>query len=450
MRQLSAINQAVTARLEKASGPYFILWCLIASFGTYFCMYAFRKPFSTGQYQGLVLWGLDYKVVLIIAQVIGYMVSKFIGIKVISELRPSRRVGLSIALILFAEAALLLFGMVPYPYNFYCLFLNGLPLGMIWGIVFSFLEGRRFTELLGFGLNVSVIVASGILKTIYLELESVIHASEFWMPFIMGALFFPVFCFFVWMLSVIPAPTAEDMQLRAKRAPMTREDKNRVWKEYRGAILCTVIAYALLTTMRDLRDNFSVEIWGDMEKGWSRAVLSQTELITGVIVLAAVGAIAFIRNNGQALWVTIRLMGFGVLTCGIATALFQAHLISPFLWMLILGMGLFLAYIPMQTVLFERMIGLFRINANAGYLVYLCDAAGYLGSVALMLCREFFLPHASWLNVLIRFSYGLSIVCIVLILLTAFFLSQKVYKKKPSTGDFSCNEKYSCEVPSDH
>ncbi len=38
-------------RLQHPSGVFFIVWCLLASFGTYFCMYAFRKPFNTGLYK---------------------------------------------------------------------------------------------------------------------------------------------------------------------------------------------------------------------------------------------------------------------------------------------------------------------------------------------------------------------------------------------------------------
>jgi len=61
---------------------------------------------------------------------------------------------------------------------------------MVWGIVFSYLEGRRFTEMLAMGLSISLIVSSGILKTIYF----IVHGwfplvSEFWMPGIIGLLF---------------------------------------------------------------------------------------------------------------------------------------------------------------------------------------------------------------------------------------------------------------------
>ena len=111
-------------QLLTGSKAFFIVWCMVAAFGTYFCMYAFRKPFNAGTYEGLSLWGINYKVVLIIAQVFGYMISKFIGIKVISELKAASRTQLIIGLILFAEIALLFFGLVPHPYNFVFLFMT--------------------------------------------------------------------------------------------------------------------------------------------------------------------------------------------------------------------------------------------------------------------------------------------------------------------------------------
>ncbi len=53
----------------------FVLFAAIAAFITYLSMYAFRKPFSAGTFDGLFLWGIDYKILLIISQLIGYTLS---------------------------------------------------------------------------------------------------------------------------------------------------------------------------------------------------------------------------------------------------------------------------------------------------------------------------------------------------------------------------------------
>ena len=419
-------------KLLADSKYFFIAWCMVAAFGTYFCMYAFRKPFNAGIYEGLSLWGIHYKIVLIIAQVFGYMISKFIGIKVISELKSTSRSKLIIGLILFAEIALLFFGWTPHPYNFVFLFMNGLPLGMIWGIVFSYLEGRKFTEVLAIGLSISLIVSSGMLKTIYFDVHEWFPAvSEFWMPFLMGMLFLPLFLLFVWMLSVIPAPSQEDIIARAPRLPMSITDKKNVFRKYGWGLLCFIILYTFLATLRDFRDNFTVEIWSEIDPGWDKNVFTQTEAITSVIVLAVIGSLSVIKNNFRGFWVVNGIIGIGFMITALATFLFQRHIISPFWWMLLLGTGLFLAYMPMQIALFERLIAHFRITANAGFFVYLCDSIGYLGSVLLLLYKEFFMEKMSWSLVLMKFTYLQAAISLVLLAgACVFFYRSAVQKKK--------------------
>src|SRR5262245_47998797 len=130
----------------RGGGLALSAWCVVAAFGAYFCMYAFRKPFTPSTYEGDRLGEVGYKTVLVTAQVLGYTLSKFLGIKFIAELTPQRRVASLLGLIGLAQLALLLFALTPAPFNFPWLFLNGVPLGMVFGLVLSFLEGRRRSE----------------------------------------------------------------------------------------------------------------------------------------------------------------------------------------------------------------------------------------------------------------------------------------------------------------
>jgi hypothetical protein len=398
--------------LLAANNTIMIIWCMVASFGAYFSMYAFRKPFNAGTYDDLELSGLDYKSVLIISQVFGYMLSKFIGIKVVSELKPARRIMLLLGLIGIAECALLLFGSVPHPYNFVALFFNGLPLGMIWGIVFSFLEGRRFTEILAAGLSVSVVMSSGILKTIGRWLIESQGVDEFWMPFVVGAMFVPAFVLFVWMLAVVPAPTKDDMAMRVQRVPMTGLDRRRVFMAFWPGLSALVLCFMVLTVSRDFRDNFSVEIWNSLGFEGTPSVYSETELPIGLLCLAFLGMLVLIKNNLLSLWVVHGLVAAGALTMLISTWMFKQGELAPDTWMLVLGFGLYLAYLPFGTVMYERFIAAFRIRGNAGFLMYISDSSGYLGSVALLVLKEFISPELSWLD----FFIGLSVVTALIVI----------------------------------
>jgi len=53
----------------------FTVMAIMAAFSTYFCMYAFRKPFSAASYEGLQFLNtsFDLKTVLVTSQIIGYL-----------------------------------------------------------------------------------------------------------------------------------------------------------------------------------------------------------------------------------------------------------------------------------------------------------------------------------------------------------------------------------------
>ncbi|PNB52649.1 hypothetical protein C1X77_27345, partial [Pseudomonas sp. GW531-E2] len=83
-----------------------------------FAMYAFRKPFTAATFELVPGWHwvLDYKIALIVAQVAGYALSKFIGIKVVSEIAPRHRAAAILALIGLSWLALVAFAIIPAPW----------------------------------------------------------------------------------------------------------------------------------------------------------------------------------------------------------------------------------------------------------------------------------------------------------------------------------------------
>lgn len=145
IQKMVSINGQTTEKRE-----IFVIWLMaFSAFMVYTSMYGIRKPYTAGAYTGITQFGISYKVVLVTAQVIGYMISKFIGIRFIAEIDRTKRKQYILKLIGAGWLSLFLFAVVPFEYKFICLFLNGLPLGMIWGLVFSYLEGRKMTDFLG-------------------------------------------------------------------------------------------------------------------------------------------------------------------------------------------------------------------------------------------------------------------------------------------------------------
>ncbi len=412
-------NSRLARWLEpRANSFIFSAYAIIAAFSTYLSMYGFRKPFTAGAFEGMVdlpgpLPELSYKSVLIISQVIGYCASKFIGIKIISELDPKWRGQAILVCIAVAWGALALFALTPAPYNAIWLFVNGLPLGMIWGLVFGFLEGRRVTEALGAGLSASYIVASGFVKTIARLLMDA-GVSEQWMPFATGAVFAAPMLFFVFLLANMPPPNAEDERLRTKRLPMDGPARKAFFMKYFTGLTALTGLYVLLTAFRGFRDDFAVEIWTELGYGGKPSILTTAELWVAFGVMVGLGLMMTIKDNRKALLLVHVLMMGGTAMVGVTTALFQAGVIGPEPWMILVGLGLYLAYVPYGCVLFDRLIAAVGSVATAGFMIYVTDAFGYLGNVVLLVWKDLGFAQLSWLEFFTGFAYLTSVVCTVL------------------------------------
>jgi hypothetical protein len=390
-------------------------WCVVAAFGTYFCMYGFRKPVTAAGFQGVAAWGMAYKPVLVTAQVLGYTLSKFLGIKVVAEVPPRRRVALLLGLIAVAEAALLLFGLTPAPFNLVWLFCNGLPLGMVFGLVLGFLEGRRHTEALTAGLCTSFIVADGVTKTVGSRLLAA-GVSEFQMPFLAGLLFVPPLLFFAWMLTRIPQPSAQDVAARSERSPMNGAERWAFFRRYAPGLTLILLVYLLITILRSVRSDFAPEIWAGLQGTVPPETFTFSEMAVGAAVLVLSGSTVLINDNRQAFFLGLSLAMGG---CGLVGAALLAHRtgeLPPFTFMVLLGIGLYLPYFVVQTTLFERLMAMTRDRGNIGYLMYLADSFGYLGYVAVLLARNAVRPTENFLEFFLTLSAVVAGACLVLLI----------------------------------
>ena len=399
----------------------------VSAFGVYSSMYAFRKSFAAGTYTGLKVGGIDYKTALVIAQVFGYMLSKFFGISFVSGMEAGKRTTSVLLLIGISWLALLAFAIVPAPYNIACLFINGLPLGMIWGLVFSFLEGRRNTELMAAIMASSIIFASGFVKSTGRMLLQLWHVPEFWMPFTTGLLFVVPLCFFLFILNNIPSPSTVDVAARSERKPMSRSDRASIVREYWPGLALICFTYLMLTVVVSIRDNFEVEIWSGLGYGKQSSIYTSIDFPVSVAVLIAMAVMIKVKNNLKAFVYIHGMILVGCLLVLGSTLLFMYGIIGPVIWMTCAALGIYLSYIPYNSIFFERMIASFAIVGNVGFVMYLADSLGYFGSVGVLLFRQAASADMSWLTFFTRALLVLSSVGIASVLLSMNYFINKYY-----------------------
>jgi MFS family permease len=412
--------------LAENNKIWFVVFASLAAFATYSCMYAFRKPFTALSYSSDSFWGVDYKILLLTAQIIGYTLSKFLGIKFVPEIKLHKRAQAIILLTGLAGLALLGFALVKPPFNMIFMFLNGIPLGMIWGLVFSYLEGRTQNEVLGAVLCVSFIFSSGFVKSVGLVIMKTFDVSEFWMPFVTALVFFIPLIFFVFILNQLPPPNKEDVELRTERKPMNKTERKQLLSKLSFGIVILTVIYIMLTVFRDLRDNFAVELWSDLGVKDASGVLTTAEIPISIFVLILTGLVMFFKNNKTAFKVILIMVISGFILTGLAGLLFDFNAISPFMWMVLMGAGLYMGYVPFNAILFERLLAAFKYVGTVSFLIYIADAFGYLGSIGVYFYRNFFSSDISWLKFFNQSSLWFSIIGVTLGIITYIYFNIKL------------------------
>ena len=415
----------LTPKYFKGTSLQIGLYAAVTVFLTYTMVFGFRKSFTVATFDGITVAGYSYKTILVICQMLGYMLAKFYGIKYISELKRHGRGQIIMLLTLIAWLSWLFFALVPAPYNIVFLFINGFPLGMLWGVVFSYVEGRRSTDFIGATLAVSFIFASGFVKTVGAWLMLNFDITEFWVPFYTGLVFAAPLLLFIYLIEKIPSPDDKDIAYRTARVPMLGQDRINFIRIFLPGLVACILIYAFATIFRDMRDNFSAEMWKEMGFFDKPEIFATTETPITIIILLLIGSMVLIKDSFKALMLSHFFIGLGFIIAGFSSYLFINQNMPPIWWMTLVGLGLYMVYIPFNSVFFDRLIAAFKHTGNVGFLIYLADSFGYVGSVAVMLSKEIFKVQLNWVTFFSNSVIWLSLAGLALTIFSSFYFYAK-------------------------
>lgn len=414
---------------EKKPMPdwIFVLWAGGTALLSYSLVYALRKPFTAAEFEGLQVFGMDYKIVVSIIQLLGYVSAKLLGIKYISELRPEGRLKFIIGSAALSEISLIAFGLLPMPYNIMALYFNGLSLGCMWGVIFSFLEGRRTTDILASIMGVSMALSSGVAKSLGLYTLNVLHVSEFWMPALIGAIAFPLLCFTGWMMTRFPQPTAADIASRSVRVTLNGHQRWTLFRRFMPLLIMLFAANLLLTVQRDIKEDFIVCIIDvSTVSSWAFA---QIDSIATLVLLATFALLSTTYDHLKVLCILLVLSTCGMGTLAFLGANFEQVGLPTTIWLFLQSLCLDMAYLSFQTIFFERFIACFKIKGNVGFFIITIDFVGYLGTLALLLFKEFYASHIDWASFYNSMSLYIGIVCCLAFIGSLVYMIQ-VRKRK--------------------
>lgn len=413
---------------KRMSNFLFILWAGGAALLSYSLVYALRKPFTAATFDGMDFFGMDYKVATTIMQIFGYLISKFFAIKIVSELKRESRLKFMIFSVALAELALVFFGLLPHPFNVFALFFNGLALGCMWGVIFSFIEGRKVTDILASLLGVSMAVSSGMAKSLGLFVVNTLGVTEFWMPALIGGLAFPLLIFMGWALNKLPQPTDEDRVLRSERVTLNGEQRRQLFKSYMPLLIMLFFANLFITILRDIKEDFLVNIIDvSTISSW---LFAQVDGMVTLIILGIFAMMSLINSNYRVLLVLLAMVIGGSTTISYLAFNYDALQLPTLYWLFIQSLSLYMVYLSFQTLFFERFIACFKIKGNVGFFIATIDFIGYTGTVCVLLFKEFCSPDINWMEFYNQFSGWVGIIGVIAFIGSAVYLVQRYKMEK--------------------
>lgn len=424
MNHLLQING--TAR-KSLSDFLFILWAGGLALLSYSLVYALRKPFTAASFSDAEFFNIDYKVAVTISQILGYVISKFIGIKLISELKSEERFKFILTSVLLAEASLILFGLLSTPYNVAAMFLNGLSLGCMWGVIFSFIEGRRMTDILASLLGVSMVISSGTAKSVGLYVMNHLHVSEFWMPALIGAVALPLLLLLGYALNKLPEPTKEDVAMKSERETLNGKQRWELFRSYMPFLTMLFVANIAIVILRDIKEDFLVNIID--VSAFSPWLFAQIDSVVTLIILVIFGLMVLVKDNLKALSVLFGLIITGMIVMSAVSFGQDRMQLSPVIWLFIQSLCLYIAYLTFQTIFFDRFIACFKIRGNVGFFIVTTDFLGYTGTVVVLVLKEFCNPDINWASFYNQFAGYVGIFCCITFVCSFVYLHQRFRKE---------------------
>jgi hypothetical protein len=288
------------------------------------------------------------------------------------------------------------------------------------------------------GLSCSFILASGVVKDIGRWLMSAHEIDQFWMPFVTGCLFLIPFLLSAYLLNRLPDPSRDDRLARMKRSTMDGSQRWAFIRQFLPGMVMLMIAYFFLTAYRDFRDNFGVEIFDQLGYGINEgAIFTRSELWVAFGVVGVLAMLNLIKNNLWGLIGAFGVMTSGVMLMGIGTLLFDNGMIDGLIWMILCGLGSYLAYVPYGSVLFERLIASTRAMGTAVFVIYVADSIGYIGAISVMGVKDQFAADVSRLDFFRYLTYGMSVLGVVMLVSSLIYF---IIFHEHKTGDIESLE----------
>ena len=139
-------------------------------------------------------------------------------------------------------------------------FLGALPCSVLYGAIFSYIEGRRSTDILIAAMNFTLIAAGGASRSTAAALIAA-GVPPYLMPAVAAVGAAVVAIPLLHVVARLPSASQLDVEQRSQRGAMSCKQKLELFRHYRFVVPAMIVAYTIIMGLRQYRDFFAVELY---------------------------------------------------------------------------------------------------------------------------------------------------------------------------------------------
>lgn len=163
--------------------------------------------------------------------------------------------------------------------------------------------------------------------------------------------------------------------------------------------------------------------------GLSAWAFAQIDGVVTIIILALFGFAAMMRSHIRVLLMLLCLVIVGSLALSFMAFNYTALHLPVVTWLFLQSLAVYVVFLSFQTLFFERFIACFRVKGNVGFFIVTLDFVGYVGTVLVLVMKEWFTPDVVWLDFYNNLSAFVGIFCAVAFFGSAVYILWRYHKE---------------------
>ena len=362
--------------------------------GTYVAKYPlFLVDYDGNNNEDTILLNIPLKDWLSYAFTVGFFIGKWPAYKFVPSITRNQR--LRVLVVLFTLTSFFFTAFLPlkgdggghaaYYYYYSVLKIIGIFIGSvccsaIFGIEFTYLEGRANGDSYIAAVNCVVFFGSSLCRAVASAVIRAGSIEDCWMPLLLVTLYAPITLTSLFCLDAMPNPTHSDIAIMGERTIMLQSEKSAFISNHIIGLCPLLVGYAFACGFRFLRDFFALEVYREV-LGRDPAPIDYilADWVGGALCIALLLGLSRVTDNTHALFLLHFMFAGGGLVVGVATLMFERGLISPELWIILIGVGLMATITPFSGSLFDRIMACTKTKGTATFLINFGDAVAYVG-----------------------------------------------------------------------